>query len=820
VSFYDDAARIDAALEQRKAAAVPKGPVLGQRVAGLTPLYDPKTGQLVPLDGEAASKSAAAGTAVPQADARVNVIGPNGERGSVPGTELQQAIQTGFRLETSQEQRIGDYLQANSGSTGAAKVGVGKALSELAFGVPEIAYQHLAPKEDVEEWEALKEAHPVASGVGSAVGFGGSMLYGGPLFQAASKAGKVAEGAMLAGKAGAGVARKLAASAAKMGVEGAVLSAPQVVTEAALGDPKEAAEHLAFGLGAGATLGAAGQIAHWSVKGLGKLASGALEHFGVEAGAANPLKSLSETQAFRSLMHSQDARGTKLAEQLPDGAKGLGRYVLDNDLLRQSGESFEKYAARVAERKDSVGKAIGAEYKALDAAGAVGPTADSLATRLEKEVIEPLRMKSTRRTEVARLEAFKDDFLQASRLQSDMRGAAPNSPQALADLWETRKDLSAKIYQEGKAALGNPSPIDKEFDKFRRILDDSIESSAGPKFKAEIGELNNDYRHLSTLEDIVETSVTRETKNRSLSLSDYLTGGHAGIGLAMHSPISGLGGLGVAIGHKWARENGNQLVARYADKLGTFWAHRAVTQGNKAMALVPQAFTSAALGEKSEQAALNGFHLFLGEGATSKSDEQNFHDVAQRLTEVAQNPAKAQAHVQAVGEVLANGAPQVSQAYAAHELAKAQWLWSQLPKPPPPQPFMSNEWKPTKREVHDFKDKLQVAMDPYSIVRETARGTVTPAHVAAIKAVWPASYDRMVAEVKSWGMTNAAKKLPYQKRLAIGLMVGAQTDPSLANVATYQANFASEAASASAPAPSKLGKLPGSEYTTQQRIRT
>lgn len=1028
MSFQDAIAQIEVSAAQIEQESKPKF-TLGQRATGAQQtVFDPATGQPLTLDPVAAQKAIEAGTASVPADAPINIVGPDGMRGAVQGAQLQEALKAGFRLESPREGRVQDYLQQNAGLSGTLKVAGGKAASELAFGVPEIIAEHVMAPEEREKWEALKEEHKAASVAGSVAGFAGSMLYGGPLFKGAASAGKAAEAAVKGGQATVGLGRSILAGAAKLGAEGAVISAPQVVTEAALGDPKAAAEHLIWGLGGGAVLGAAGAAVKPAVKGLGKLAEGALEHFGVEPGAANPLKSLSETQAFRSLMHSADERGTKLA-QGAGGPKELGRYVLDEGLLRSPGESFEKYAARVAERKATIGEQIGAKYKDLDAAGAMGPSAEDLAAKFRTEVIDPLRAKSTRAGEVQKLESYVDDFLQSSRIQREARWptqpqppgsaaiqpatsaasipppAKPNAPKSLVsagqaeessvdvaansiepphevrdtpkleslvesykngedvppvvilnydgelkaingshrieamreafgdelvpskyavvvdseaakaaldlvpdkewsyghtvlknelndpgswgdldeltwklkpfmperaaasieaeqvanragkatpvavasgaapvvstgaspasqtphgqplfDLWETRKDLAARIYQDRKAIPGSiQNPIDRAQDRFREMLDEAIETSAGKDFTADIRELNRHYRKLSTIEDIVETSVKRAAKNRDLSLSDMIFGGHLGIAAAVHSPLGILTGIGGAVAHKMARESGNAIVAKYADQLGTYFAHQASQHANTAFSRIPQTLSTMAAGKPAELGSVNSFHLFLGdEAAKRRTDAANFDLVAKQLQDAAADP-KSQARVQAVADVLAKGAPGVAQAYVQSEAARAQWLLQQLPKAPPPQPF-APPWKPGKRQVADFKDTLRIAMDPHAIFDEMAKGTITPRHVAAVKAAWPASYERMVAEVKSWGMQPKGTKLPYRKQLAIAMLTGEPLTPGMRDVAAFQSNFVQEAQAeaqqASQGAPSRLGKLPGSEYTEQQRIRS
>lgn len=60
--------------------------------------------------------------------------------------------------------------------------------------------------------------------------------------------------------ASAGLVRKTLAAAANMGVQSGVIASPKIITEALLGDPDKAAEHLIYAVGAGAALGGFGSL--------------------------------------------------------------------------------------------------------------------------------------------------------------------------------------------------------------------------------------------------------------------------------------------------------------------------------------------------------------------------------------------------------------------------------------------------------------------------------------------------------------------------------------------------------------------------------
>lgn len=150
--------------------------------------------------------------------------------------------------------KIEQYLRDNKGILGGLKVAGESAGNELAFGVPDVAYQHLGDPEQVKEYNALNQLHRGYQVAGGVAGAAGSLLYGGELFKGAEGLGQVAQAA-LAGGEDAGIARKILAGAAKYGTEGAAISAPKALTQLAFGDTDKAGETLAYGFGGGAALG-------------------------------------------------------------------------------------------------------------------------------------------------------------------------------------------------------------------------------------------------------------------------------------------------------------------------------------------------------------------------------------------------------------------------------------------------------------------------------------------------------------------------------------------------------------------------------------
>lgn len=240
-------------------------------------LYNSATREPEPIDDQAAlHKALLDGTHSYAAGSMVKVMSPDGEAGTVPAENIRDAVQQGYTVKTPSQLAVDSYVNENKGLRGAVKVGLTQFADEAMLGIPELIYDHKADPLDVAKWEALKKEHDLANTVGGVGGFGASLITGAPLFEGAAKVGEkateavaarmMARGAEEAGARSVKAAAKqivtnIASKAAGGGVEGAMIGMPHAITEAALGEPSDAAESVLFGVGVGTLFGAGGAMA-------------------------------------------------------------------------------------------------------------------------------------------------------------------------------------------------------------------------------------------------------------------------------------------------------------------------------------------------------------------------------------------------------------------------------------------------------------------------------------------------------------------------------------------------------------------------------
>jgi hypothetical protein len=243
----------------------------------MSELFNTKTRTAESLAAGQIDQAVLSGTHSYASDADVNVIDPSGNTVSVKGADLKDAIAQGYKTESPLQFASRKYVDENEGLKGSTKVALREAADQLSFGVTDAILKKTETDVEKAQYESLKAKHQAASIFGNVGGFGASLLYGGPLFQTAAKAGKIAQGAskvatssvaaaLIERGLGKSTAEKLAGTiaeeaitrGAQLGVEGAVVVAPKAITEAMLGDPGEAAETLGWGLGLGAIIGGVG----------------------------------------------------------------------------------------------------------------------------------------------------------------------------------------------------------------------------------------------------------------------------------------------------------------------------------------------------------------------------------------------------------------------------------------------------------------------------------------------------------------------------------------------------------------------------------
>lgn len=751
----------------------------------------------------------------------VNVVDKDGKVFGLDEAYLGQAQAQGYKVETPEAKAIREYVAENAGLGGTAKVALHGFLDQATFGVFGAVDEHGQNALDKAKAEALKQDHAVANILGQAAGFGASMFYGGEILQGASKAGRVAEAAVMgerllgtriaakmvqngvpaaeAATHGVGLARKLLASGAKYAAEGAVFAAPKAVTEAALGDADRAAETLMYGLGGGAVFGLAGGAAGAVGKAMSS-GAGALHGMKVPGlgDAAAKVREWGDEQAVSAL-----DLGKKYADRLRD--RGMTSDAAK--LFRESGVGelagdAEAIAARMGELKSQTGEKIGAIYKAADGAGANAKTTlEELAAAMRPVVDakgEALIGKVAAKESV---EAWVGKEIIGPVAQE----IGPAGALSLEQLHKIRQAVDRVTKWD--AALDtavNETRMDLR-GQLTKLIDaklDAAGSTLGKELRAELAPLNREYGLLSVLSDNAENNVGRALANRRHSLSDYA--GNA-IGGVVGGAIGG--GAGSVIGAGVGGVINNQLrrkapaalsgaahtVADWMERRAMSGVLEANAQAAEQLARVPALLTGLAE-SKTEKAGAIGVDAVVSyaramSGGKPKDDGgaydsagpehvRAFTRLASAITEMTSNPERMGEAVRKLTDPFAAGAPGIAAQLALKAPAVVNHLQATMPKAPPPQGLFApkRQWAPTETQVAEWGRRWAVVDNPFTVMDRLGDRTLTRAEVETLRAVYPKLHQEMVGRVLAHAQDPKAKPLAFGDRDRLSLLLGVSVD--------------------------------------------
>lgn len=753
-------------------------------------IYNTKTRKSEDLPEEEVQSAIIQGTHSFPASAWINVVDSSGKVSSVSAVDLPDVLNQGYSLESSKQGIIREYVQENKGLAGAAKVAISKFADEAALGIPGIIYEKTGDPLEVAKYEALKKEHGVAKALGSVAGFGASLLVGGPLFKGATAAGEVASKAVASQLSAAGLQRgsqsvakdivaRLGTKATQLGVEGAIVSAPRAITEAALGDPEQAGETLLYGASIGAALGVGATALEPAVSKVmdafrkaAKSGESAVRNFQNERAADALGFSKSQRNKLRGgSEEAKDISETVLNATLSDGEKVFTPLSSTSDLARN-----------VERLKDEAGQRIGSVYQKFDDQGVKVFNPLEVASKVDQELGTFWRS-PLNKGETAQLENTIESIV--------MRGDKPIS---FLEAQALKEELGQAAYPKGygggpitpkmELARSANKIVTQEID---RAVNEAAARVGDTALLTELKDARNLYYASKNASRALEDKLKGEGGNRFFSLTDQI----AGIGVT-----AGVGALpaAAAVGaKKIAEKYGNQFLAT-APIEGLL----AIEQAMKKVALkldeIPQAIESLHAGaSKSVRPDFVGALTRLAEG--TKSRVEAFNAVSKKITDPNSNPSQMADDIAKVATPFEQGgAPGIAGQFNMKMAKAMQYLDSQLPRPlSPPNPFFKEEFKPSDAQISAFERKLNTVLDPFSVIDDLKSGSLTSDQVQTLKVVYPKIYEQIQKRIINY-VAEKPKNVPYQARLKLSLLMGAPFDASLSpqSIQAYQGTYAVE----------------------------
>lgn len=764
-------------------------------------LFNVSTGKPEELEGEMLKTALASGSHAYKKGARVNVLSPDGERANLPAENISMAVQAGYKPVSQTEQAVADYVDENKGIKGALKVGLGQFVDEAALGLPELIFNHTGDAFEVAKKDALKKEHNVANIIGGVTGAGASLFTGAPLFKLASAAGertaahiaqkiavttteKIAEAG--AKRAATGLLKNMAAKGAGAAVEGAVITAPHAITEAMLGDPEAAGESLLYGVGLGAALGGGGVLAKelfGSVAGKVKNSLAAQTDLDGPQGMAKIFGNKAEGKAVEAL--NPTLSQMERLENSKD-VKKLGRFLLDEKIVTPLASKKDMFE-RLERRTQEIGQEQGAFLKKIDDMTIADNRADLLID--PKEVAE--KISAELKTKYAHLDAYKPALQNVENSLNELR-ANP----AVWTIGEANKQKSA--WGDVISTWGMDKTVEKKFSEniyrgINQAIEEKVAVAVGKEGLDEFKNLKMRYGYLEEAEKIAKKAAAREGKNNDLGLTSYVLGGAGAI-------AGGVPGAAVAMaGREVSRRYGDQILAATYDKMaGLLFAEKAMKKVAQELDTIPGILKEMAgkIPSGSRSASLNAIRRVVGDDDKVERPEarsENMEKLKEKTAQWAANPAKAAEDLETLtSPIVSGGAPIIGVAMGTKYSAAFQYLHNAMPKPPRPNsPFAPKvKWKPSDFELTKFEQKLQAIADPFSVLKDLRKGTLTRNHTEALKAVYPKLFSAIQMRVIN-EVANGVEPIPYQARLKLGLLMDSPMDTSMSreSLAMFQKQF-------------------------------
>jgi hypothetical protein len=735
-----------------------------------------------------------------------------GEVRAVPTADITsgRAADEGMRVATTEEvtearkqKKFGEGVATvQAGAEGLAR-GLTAGLSDPTLRALGVSAEGLRERQERNEilstaGEAVGLIAPILLTGGGA---GGARLGMGALRYAPTAA--IARGGLalergLAGQLGKGALSRVAAGTLAAAGEGAVYGAGEAISEAALGDVELTAERLLAGMktgallagGAGAGIFGAGalvsklapKVADWTPTLLSKhMNAQSVERFIGET-AFQAAKGPGAGKRF------VERAKRSFAKYGDDALPTIGRHLLDEGVVTAR-TTVEDVANRAAVKLKEWGGKIGGALKRLDdeAALEVRPLRQTIAKRLEGEVLAPLRASKLPdfQNMARKVERTLDPFLaegQFARVGADARIS-------FVELHGVRAQLDDLIYRTDRA-----SPVIEELRKARAVIEDTLEGAAdkaskrlGDQFYDAYKGAKEKYSAMKIAKEMSEDAASRLDTNRNFSMSDMQVGQVAGIGEAVAGGGIDAGTLafGFVAGriHRLIRERGAAFVAGTLDNASRY------------MKLNAAKATADRTAKKLETGTKKFFRLadeaakvkrFVGPAAAQEVEAEPLHKTFDRKAaehrEFQANPDLLVSRMTESFEGIGDDAPRVHRALVATAQRAATFLAAKNPEPyqRPSDVFahLDDKQRVSDTQMAKYLRYAKAVEDPMSVIDNFADGTVTREGAEALREVYPklfADVERVVTEQ----ITERKEPLPYAASLHLSLMLDRPLHPSL-----------------------------------------
>lgn len=758
-----------------------------------------ESNQLIDVPVQEAQAGLVDGRFAVESDKTFNLHGPMGEFQGVQGDSLIKAISKGWRLETPEEEHK-RFLDENYS-------GVGSALAAGALGVARGATFNLSDMVTGKTGEYLREANPIASGVGEVGGaVGAALLSGGT-----SAAGRAAAytPAALAARAGDDVARAIvkryakdgvmrnmatkgAAYAAAGGIEGGLWGAGDVASRVVLKDPNLTAEAAIADIGLTAMLGAAGggligSSAPPVSAGFGKLKGLAGRKFGTKQAA------------YEHALKGAGVTPTALKRLSTEEKERLGQFIIDSG-ASSAGELAEHTSAhmkgliqnlnRVAEEATGTVKLADLLDDSLKYARKHGSETTVKATKKEFALFAARLMDDTKPENLARVLFGADDAAKLNKKQlvemAEFKTALDDGipvheffkgkkgdARLLRLVRDSDIEVSAKDLLKRKRELDTPRYSDETGLRLKTpVQQQAIITSARDRLGSLLGDewvgMNREYgtlakmfsEHNGKMHGFLGSAAAREQIPNTLldirSSEATQAMGILGLGIYGWGPGAAAASVGAALGaravSKAAKKHGHFIAADFIANKGVRWMAESTSKVATKVDDAAKAFVKSKPLKASKRVSLMQTPIIAGAEAVKGSYSKSVTSFLQRaieLDKVATDPTLLMDVVYAKMDEAQDLAPEHAMAIASKASDAVGYVRSKLP----PRTITTDALGRTKfnppsdMDISKWERYLTASFAPATIIEDFANGKLTPEAAETARELYPLLHQELAERV-------------------------------------------------------------------------
>jgi len=284
--------------------------------------------------------------------------------------------------------------------------------------------------------------------------------------------------------------------------------------------------------------------------------------------AGKKLSGVAKTIAGKNAYEATKPTG-KLADQISAANRGteIGTRLLDEGIVTASA-SAPKMLEKTEKALSNYGEEIGYFAKAADKAVARDSTirpisVQQLESDIQQKIIAPLSQDPSTVGAANQVQDWID------KLKSITKGGDVGFEQAQA--WKTQVGKTKAKFGKGGDSISKDA-FQELYTIINKHIENGIESAVAkgaPEIDAsKFVQAKDAYRDLKDAQSLLKKRVATESKNRKISLTDYMTGiGGMVTGGGLAGPAGVVGGAALGVANKLLRMKGSQAAAVSANKL-------------------------------------------------------------------------------------------------------------------------------------------------------------------------------------------------------------------------------------------------------------